>query len=423
MEMRVDLRYGEGSLPLELSDRFSIEQVVSHSVTEHPNIASELLRVIETPTDSQPFSQRVSEVDSIAIVVNSIDNPSTIEELLHSLLNSVETFSFNPDNVSIFYPVTSSERMSKTEVDNLLGNPESRGHLLILHNPTNNSSLKLVGETPSHSTPVHVNEGYLCADMKIGLGEIRPDVFYGATGGRMSVIPSVSGKRTINRNAKLRITKDIGQFNLETPSCVDMMEISQLAGLDFIINSVSDWNGNLAHIVAGDSDTSWMSGVESAKRLAKAEFSRRADIAIVSAGGSPHDTTLYDAIDSLYPASDVTEHGGSIVLVAECDEEVGPKGFIRAMSEFSSEEDVLTAAETSFEIGMEKARFFWNVLSSRKVVICSRLRQSLVEERLHCTAVKDPQEGLEAAQSMLASSKKVAILSDGLRSTPKLANH
>ena len=423
MEMRVDLRYGEGSLPLELSHRLSIEQIVPQTVTEHPNIASELLRVLESPIDSQPFSQRVSEVGSVAIVVNRIEHQELMEELLYSLLNSVETFSFNPDNVAIIYPVASDERLSKTEVDDLLGNPESRGHQLILHNPDTKTSLKLVGETPTHSTPVHVNESYLCADMKIGLSEIRPDVFYGATGGRMSVIPSISGRRTINRNAKLRATRNIGQFNMETPSCVDMLETSQLAGLDFIVNSVSDWQGNLAHIVAGDPYSSWKTGVESAARLARADYSKRADIAIVSAGGNPHDTSLYYAIDSLYPALEATEHGGSIVLVAECGGEVGPKGFIRGMSEYSSEDEILTAIETNFEFGMEKARFFWNVLSSRKIVICSRLRESLVEERLHCTAVKDPQEGLEAAQSMLVSSKKVALLNDGLRSTPKLSNH
>ncbi|MFX1561041.1 MAG: lactate racemase domain-containing protein, partial [Promethearchaeota archaeon] len=239
--MRFDLRYGEGSLPLELSDRFSIEQIVPQTVTEHPNIASELLRVLESPTDSLPFSERVSEVDSIAIVVNRIEHHEHMEELLHFLLNSVETFSFNPDNVTIIYPLIHEDRISKTDVDDLLGNPESRGHILILHNPDNKSSLKLVGETPSYSTPVLINEGFLCADMKIGVGEIRPDVFYGATGGRMSVIPSVTGMRTVVRNAKLRTTKEIGQFNLETPSCIDMMEISQIAGLDFIVNSVSDW--------------------------------------------------------------------------------------------------------------------------------------------------------------------------------------
>ena len=415
--MRVDLRYGEGSLPLELSDRFSIEQIVPQTVTQLPNIDSELLRVIESPLDSLPFSQRVSEVDSIVIVVNRIEHQELMEDLLHSLLNSVETFSFNPDNVSIIYPILSDERVSKSEADDILGNPESRGHSLILHKPDAKPTLKIVGETPSFSTPVHVSEHYLCADMKIGLGEIRPDVFYGATGGR------ISGKRTITRNAKLRVTGDIGQFKLDTPSCVDMLEITQLAGLDFTINSVSDWQGNLAHIVAGDPYSSWTTAVQSATSLARAEYSRRADIVIVSAGGSPHDTTLYDAIDSLYPACEATEHGGSIVLVAECGGEVGPKGFIRGMSEFASVDEVLTDSETNFEIGLEKARFFWNVLSSRNVVICSRLRESLVEERLHCNAVKDPQEGLEVAQSLLASSKKVAVLNDGIRTVPVLPNH
>jgi nickel-dependent lactate racemase len=239
----------------------------------------------------------------------------------------------------------------------------------------------------------------------------------------MSVMPSVSGMRTITRNAKLRATRDIGQFKLDTPSCVDMLETTTIAGLDFIVNSVSDWQGNLAHIVAGDPYSSWKSGVTSAVSLARADYRKRADIAIVSAGGNPHDATLYDAIDSLYPASEATEYGGAIVLVAECDGEVGPQGFIQGMSEFASEDELLTSIETTFEIGLEKARFFWNVLSSRKIVICSRLRESLVEERLHCTAVKDPQEGLEVAKSMLASSKKVAILIDGPRTAPRLNNH
>ncbi|MFW9963756.1 MAG: lactate racemase domain-containing protein [Candidatus Sifarchaeia archaeon] len=417
--MRVDLRYGEGFLPLDLNQRFSIERITPQAVSKHPNTVSELLRVIESPMESRAFSQRVSEVESIVIVVNQIENNRLVEELFHSLLNSVESFAFNPDNVTIIYPV--SERISKLEVDDVLGNIESRGHLLVLHNPSSKSSLKYVGDTPTHSTPVYINENYICAEFKIGMGEIRPDAFYGATGGRMSVIPSVSGRQTINRNAKLRLTGKVGPFNMETPSCVDMLEISKLAGLDFIVNIVSDWQGNLAHIVAGDSLSSWSSGVESAASLAKADFTKRADIAIVSAGGYPQDSTLYDAIDCLSSAYEVTEEGGSIVLVAECHEDVGPKGFLHGMSEFSSRNEIIAAAEINFELGMEKAQFFWNILSSRNVVICSRMRPTLVEERLHCTAVKDPQEGLEAAQSMLASSKKVAIIDDGKRTTPKLS--
>ena len=420
--MRVDLRYGEGSLPLELDHDLTIEQPLPKTVTKHPNALSELLRVQESPIDSLPLSERVSEVDSIAIVVNRLEHHKLIEEILFSLLNSVETFAFDPEIVSIVYPAQPGERVVKDEVDALLGNPEARGHMLVLHRPENEADLNHIGETPRYSTPVYINEAFLCTDLKIGLGEIRPDVFYGATGGRMSVIPSVSGMRTINRNAKLRVGKTIGQFNMETPSCIDMLEIAQLAGLDFIINAVLDWQGNLAQVVAGEFHSSWKSGIESAFRLASADYTRKADIAIVSAGGNPLDNTLYDAIDSLYPALEVTEHGASIVLVAECSGDVGPKGFLHGMSEYSSEEEVLVASDTNFEFGMEKACFFWNVLNSRNVIICSKLRKSLVEEQFHCTAVRDPQEGFEAAQSLLASSKKVAILDDGSRTTPKLRN-
>ena len=420
--MRVDLRYGEGFLPLELDHDFTIEQPLPKTVTKHPNALSELLRVQESPIDSLPLSERVSEVDSIAIVVNRLEHHKLIEEILFSLLNSIETFAFDPEIVSIVYPAQPGERVVKDEVDALLGNPEARGHMLVLHRPENEADLNHIGETPRYSTPVYINEAFLCTDLKIGLGEIRPDVFYGATGGRMSVIPSVSGMRTINRNAKLRVGKTIGQFNMETPSCIDMLEIAQLAGLDFIINAVLDWQGNLAQVVAGEFHSSWKSGIESAFRLASADYTRKADIAIVSAGGNPLDNTLYDAIDSLYPALEVTEHGASIVLVAECSGDVGPKGFLHGMSEYSSEEEVLVASDTNFEFGMEKACFFWNVLNSRNVIICSKLRKSLVEEQFHCTAVRDPQEGFEAAQSLLASSKKVAILDDGSRTTPKLRN-
>ncbi|MFW9890720.1 MAG: lactate racemase domain-containing protein [Candidatus Thorarchaeota archaeon] len=419
--MRIDLHYGEGLLPLEISS--STEHVVPQTVDVHPNTAAELLRVLETPADSAPLSEIVSRANSISIVVNQIEHPELARNLLHFLLNSVETFSFNPDDITIIYPIDPDQRISSNEIDEMLGSPESRGHSLVLHNPNSNEMLNLVGETPSNSTPVFVNERFLCTDVKIGLGQIRPDVFAGATGGRMSVLPYASGIRTITRNTRLRTTHNFGPFNLTTPSCIDMIEASKLGGLDFIVNYVSDWLGNVAHICAGNPYSSWESGVDSAKMLANAEFTRRADIAIVSAGGYPSDLTLYDAIDSLHTAFEVTENGGAIVLIAECNKGVGPKGFIRGVSEFSSENDVTLAAEIGFELGFEKAQFFWNVLSSRKLVICSRLRHSLVEERLRSEAVRDPQEGLEVAQTMLASKRKIAVIPHGIRTVPHFKNH
>ena len=286
--MRVDLRYGEGSLPIELDS--STENIVPRTVDVHPNTSAELLRVLEDPIDSPPLSKIVSEANSISIVVNRIEHPNLVQNMLHFLLNSVETFSFNPDDITILYAPNPEQRVSSYEIDEMLGSPESRGHSFVLHD-SKSKDLKLVGETPSHSTPVVINERFLCADVKIGLGEIRPDVFTGASGGRMSVLPYVSGDRTIRRNAKLRSVGDSSPFSISTPSCIDMIEASKLSGLDFIANYVADWQGNVAHIFAGNPYTSWETGVDAAEPLARAIFGRRADIAIVSAGGFPCDLT------------------------------------------------------------------------------------------------------------------------------------
>ena len=419
--MRIDLRYGEGFLPLELST--SVETIVPQTIDVHPNVSAELLRALENPIDSPPLSKLVSNATSVSIVVNQIEHTELVRNLLHYLLDSVETFSFNPDDITIIYPIDSEQRITSSEIDDLLGSPESRGHSLVLHNPSSKENLNLVGETPSNSTPVLVNERFLGTDLKIGLGEIRPDVFVGATGGRMSVLPFVSGNRTITKNAKLRTTRAFGPFALTTPACVDMTEASKLGGLDFIANYVSDWQGSIAHIFAGNPYSSWESGVGTAKTLANADFTRRADIAIVSAGGFPYDRTLSEAIASIYAAYDVTENGGAIVLVAECSQGVGPKGLVRGISEFSSENEVSAASETGFEVGFDKAQFFWNVLTSRKLVICSQLRTSLIEERHGCTVVRNVQEGLEVARSMLASNKKIAVIPDGIRTVPFFRNH
>ncbi len=419
--MRIDLRYGEGFLPLELST--SVETIVPQTIEVHSNVSAELLRALENPIDSPPLSKLVSNATSVSIVVNQIEHTELVRNLLQFLLNSVETFSYNPDDITIIYPLDSEQRITSSEIDDMLGSPESRGHSLVLHNPSSKENLNLVGETPSNSTPVLVNERFLGTDLKIGLGEIRPDVFVGATGGRMSVLPFVSGNRTITRNAKLRTTRAFGPFALTTPACVDMTEASKLSGLDFIANYVSDWQGSIAHIFAGNPYSSWESGVGTAKTLANADFTRRADIAIVSAGGFPYDRTLSEAIASIYAAYDVTENGGAIVLVAECSQGVGPKGLVRGISEFSSENEVSAASETGFEVGFDKAQFFWNVLTSRKLVICSQLRTSLVEERHGCTVVRNVQEGLEVARSMLASNKKIAVIPDGIRTVPYFRNH
>ncbi|MGY5870945.1 MAG: lactate racemase domain-containing protein [Candidatus Thorarchaeota archaeon] len=416
--MRFDLRYGAGFLPLEITGRLTVD-TLRPTVTEVPiDVERSIIESLERPIDSDSFSQILSRATSFAIVVNGHQDFELNSVLLNAVLENIRASISSDADISVFYPIDSHRSGHQLEISEEL----IKNHQLVLHDSKSQEDLSFVGETPTHCTPIFVNKMFMDAEVKIGIGTIRSDVFVSATGGRMSVLPHCSGIKSISRNSKLQATHPVGPFVSDSAVCTDLEEASRLACLDFIINTIPDWNGKLTGIVAGNPYTAWENGVSFAKNMTQSYFQHKADIAIVSAGGSLNDGTFYDAVDALHAGREVTDHGGVIVLVAECPEGPGPDGFVRGVSECNSSEEVSVLAETAFEIGMEKSRFFWDILNSRKVIVCSRMRESLVTERFHCASVRDPQEGFELAKSMIVSRPRLAVIPDGNRILPVMKN-
>jgi len=421
--MRFDLRYGDGSLPLDISGRIPFETLSPISVEDSIDTERTIMNALENPVDSIPFSRITSRVGSATIVVNGGPDIKLSSSLLDTVLESLHASISGPTNISIIYPMEFIQSTQRADTFEQIGHHDLSDYHQILHDPRMSEDLCYVGETPTHCTPVYVNEAFMDAEVKIGIGTIRSDVFVGATGGRMSVIPYSSGIKSISRNYKLQATNSNSPFDTGSAACIDLEEASRLACLDFIINAVPDWKGNLKGVIAGNPYTAWHNGVAIAKSMTETYFNHKADIAFVSAGGSSNDRTLYDAVDSLHAGKEATEHGGVIILVAECIEGAGPDGFVRGVSECNSREEISLLAETGFEIGMEKARFFVDILNSRKVIICSRLRESLIAERFRSTAVKDPQEGYEVAKTSMVSNPRIVVIPQGIGTLPIMKNN
>jgi nickel-dependent lactate racemase len=318
-----------------------------------------------------------------------------------------------PANVNILVAHQLASAHAKEDMNKLLGDPESDGYALAIHNPDNRAALSNIGATSTSHTPLEINTAFLQADYRIGISAIRPDPFAGATGGGTSVFPGVSGLRTILRGMRLRALTINRPLDMECPASLDINEASCLAGLDFIVNAVPDWKGSTAGVVGGEPSAAWLKGAETSRALSSVTINRIADVVIVSAGGSSYDKTLYDAVNCLYAAADSARRDGVIVLVAECVDGLGPDGFAKGIIESKSEKDVIQTAMKHFEIGMEKSRLFRRVTDSRKLIICSRLQESLVEGELTCRAICDPREALEEAGHHLGSWSNTIVLLDG----------
>ena len=417
--MRFDLQYGVGSLPLEVNDRLMVEIIRPSTIVDLSN-NDLIMNSLEHPEDSSPLSSVAANVKSATIVMTNHDDPKIVATLLETLLTFLISQIPDSESISVIYPNVFDSLEKESEIVMQLKIAHDQGCNLHPQDPTSSELHEFVGVTPTHSTPVFVNKAFVHSELRIGISTIHPNVFTGATGGRMAVIPGCAGNKSIERNMKLQAISTAKLYAIDNEACLDLEEASKLAGLDFILNAVPDCNSHIAHVATGNPYTSWRNSIKTMHNVSDALIRYKADITIISAGGSNHDRTLYDALDVLYPACQATEQGGIIILIAECPEGVGPSGLLKGMSECSNESGIRVLSQTRYELGMEKARLLWNVLSSRRVILCSRLRESLVTERLHCLAVRDPEDGLALARSQIVSKPRVAIIPQGMRTVPVL---
>lgn len=411
--MRYSLAYGNGHLSVDFDTLGNTQEVVPKSVVAHPDIDGEVVTAIEHPVEANPPSKSLSDSSTVALVVDAPSPVCPSRSLLESVLSYLKGFGIGPANVTILAAHRVGFIHAEYEINRQLGDPMSSGHTLVIHDPNDSNSLSAIGETPSYHTPLEVNRAFLEADYRIGLGAILPDPLAGATGGGMSVLPGVSGQKTILRNMKLRVSTGNGLLDVTSPASVDTIEASYLSGLDFIINTVPDWKGSVADVVAGDALAAWHKGIETSRALSSATVSWMADVVLVSAGGYPFDQTLYDAVDCLSAAQQCCRNDGVIVLVAGCSEGLGPVGFRKGLFESKSEKDAISAAKRRFEIGLEKSRLFRHVTDRRKLVICSSLQEPLLEDRLMCTITSDLTEALEVARHHLGNWSNTILLPRG----------
>ena len=136
--MRFDLRYGDGSLRLELPDRLEVDHLEPTTTDDGIDLERSIIQSLENPIDSKPLSQIIAEAKSFAIVVNSQCDLELNSILLLELLEHFRSSTSNPTNVSVIFPV-------KHEASPVVREPQKLAddYQLIIHNPYSEEDLCL----------------------------------------------------------------------------------------------------------------------------------------------------------------------------------------------------------------------------------------------------------------------------------------
>ena len=151
-----------------------------------------------------------------------------------------------------------------------------------------------------------------------------------------------------------------------------MVEAANMLGVDFCLNVVQDSEKRIVKVVGGDLIESHSQGVEFCRRYGQVEVGEPADIAIASTG-YPVDISLYQSIKAVVAAEPFVRKGGTMILLAECQDGFGGRLFEDYMTSlFSPSEIVNRIADEGYTADIDHCYLLARLLKDVCIIVVSR---------------------------------------------------
>ncbi len=178
--------------------------------------------------------------------------------------------------------------------------------------------------TTSRGTPVELHRCLLDADLVVATGCIRPHYFAGFGAGVKAIFPGLGSIPSIRRNHALKTHPRARAGNIvDNPCRADLEEaVSLLATPTFLLNGVCGPDDQIHAAVAGDPISAFRAGVA----IARPWFTVSAPRAplVIASDALPVTASLYQAAKIAAAVAPLVTEGGTLLLVAECADGIGP---------------------------------------------------------------------------------------------------
>jgi nickel-dependent lactate racemase len=248
-------------------------------------------------------------------------------------------------------------------------------------------------------------------------GNIEPHRLVGISGGIKALMPGAASIRTIEHNHSLSQKHKAQLGDPDNLLHLDMEEALRFVPIHYLFNVIVDHHRQVLNAFAGDVKAAHHAGIEAARSRFIVEVSELFDVVVVSAGGHPKDTQLYQAIKSLSNASAITKPGGTLVLIAQCEELFGNGIFQYWVETIQDRSVMLTKLKEQFVLGAHKVEQIDQILRKHTVYLYSQVPEAIVH-LLGFHPIHDLNETLAA---LLSNSKlKTAVMPYGGLTYPLL---
>ncbi|MDP2884408.1 MAG: nickel-dependent lactate racemase [Ignavibacteria bacterium] len=334
--MKIHLAYGKQGLEVEVPDR-NLAKVLTLGTTpplDHPDETIE--KSLLSPIGSRSLSELAQEAETVCITVCDITRPVPNRKLLPPVLRILEKSGVKGKNITILVATGLHRSSTPAEVDLILGSDILSRYTVVDHHASIREEQAFLGVTQK-KTPVYIDKRYVTADFKLTVGFIEPHLMAGFSGGRKMIAPGCAGEDTIKALHSPLFLDDplCCEGSIEkNPLHHELVEISGMAGHNFMLDVSLDADRNITGVFAGDPRQAHAVGVQTVRKSVRATIPEPADIVITTSAGFPLDLTYYQAIKGMTAALPVLKKGGMLILAAECAEGLGSEKFSTMATRF-----------------------------------------------------------------------------------------
>ena len=246
------LPYGKSNLCVRIPARNFLGSIEPKEIAGVSDPLAEIKRALKNPLGSKQLNEIAKKGQKVAIVIDDHTRDAPNDLMIPPILEELNSVGILDNDITIIFGCGTHRAVKPEERKKLIGENIENRIKTVSHN-CKAEDLVYIGKTKSHGTKLKVNRIFAEADLKILLGDVGFHYYAGYGGGRKSVMPAISCSETIQHNHAMLLNSKARTGILQgNPIHEDMTDGARLAGVDFILNVVTNSKGEIVRAFAGD---------------------------------------------------------------------------------------------------------------------------------------------------------------------------
>lgn len=414
--MKVKLAFGREEAEVEVPSHVHPTILEAKFPEAVESAETALARALSQPIGAPDLLTLARGKKTAAISICDITRPAPNRVVLPHVLRTLEQAGVPAAGVIILIATGLHRAATPQELHEIVG-PEILGRYTVASHDARDASAHLDLGLTSSGTRVFLDRRFVESDLHISLGFIEPHLMLGFSGGRKLVAPGLAGEATIKRLHSPFFMRDPrvveGSFP-NNPLHDELLEIAHMARHDFMVDVALTRERRIARVFAGDPMQAHASGVEFVRQATLALLDEPVDAVVTTSAGYPLDLTYYQSVKGVTAASHIVKRGGTILLVAACQEGLGGPEFTAFVRRFPDARTCLEAtAKEPVVIDQWQLEKLALVARHAHLAFCTQGIPVEDHPYLWGPVFEQPAEAVAAVCAQLPRGARVAVIPEG----------